>query len=73
MELWQVESIIEAKEEETKDAWERTRALFYAAIAPHSKTKTTPQKAMPLPWDKESVKSRVPTKEDIERIRQKFK
>lgn len=39
------------QEDSTKGAWERMRLLATISIQPHVKSKLTPQKLLPLPWD----------------------
>lgn len=48
----------DAEEARTRDAWERTRLLAAITIQPHVKRKLTPQKLVPLPWDKPTGKAR---------------
>lgn len=36
-----------------RDDWERARLMATICIQPHIKKRITPQKLLPLPWDKE--------------------
>ena len=40
------------REAEFRSGWEQTRTLASITIAPHVKRAPTPQKLLPLPWDK---------------------
>lgn len=44
------------QEAEQQDAWERMRMHAAITIQPHTKSKLTPQKLLPLPWDKKKHK-----------------
>jgi len=64
---------IDGYEARQRDEWERTRLLsWYAAVGPHldpKKLEKSPQKFMPLPWDKASKNKIVPlTGEQIAEI-----
>lgn len=51
----------EMNEGRTHDAWERTRVSAAICIQPHVKGRMTPEKLLPLPWDKKSTrKKKVP-------------
>ena len=41
-----------------KDNWERMRILAAVTIQPHVKSKLTPQKLLPLSWDKKQPRTR---------------
>lgn len=73
MEPWEVDAIFNAKINERKDEWERTRFLAYITVAPHSKKGLKPRDVMEFAWDKELDKSGTPTKSDYDRIKEKFK
>ena len=45
----------EHRSAELHDAWERMRMLATIVIQPHVKRKITPQKLLPLPWEKKSA------------------
>lgn len=52
--------------------WERTRMLAAIVIQPHVKSKITPQRLLPFPWEKPERKHAgpQPTKEeDLERFK----
>lgn len=53
----------EKNEAENRDAWERTRILAAICIQPHVKNKVTPQRLMPMPWDKKKSISKPETPE----------
>lgn len=51
----------ELTERQEHDAWERTRVLAAICIQPHVKGRMTPEKLLPLPWDKKQIrKNNVP-------------
>lgn len=58
-----------AFERNNRDAWERTRSLVVAVIAPNwdkkKHGKLTAEKAMPLPWDVQHIDTR-PRRSDEE-------
>ena len=49
-----------------EDEWKRMRMLATIAIQPHIKNKLTPEKLLPLPWDRKEKHAEVPqlSKED---------
>jgi len=63
---------IDGYEARQRDEWERTRLLsWYAAVGPHldpKKLEKSPQKFMPLPWDKKQAKIVPMTGEQIAEI-----
>lgn len=46
-----------------KDDWSRMRMLATIVIQPHVKSKITPQKLLPLPWEK--IKPRIPKSDNL--------
>lgn len=46
-----------------KDNWERMRILAAVTIQPHVKSKLTPQKLLPLSWDKKLPRTRQQAEE----------
>lgn len=44
-------SFAERAERAERGAWERTRTLVVATLAPYSRAGTDPQRVLPLPWD----------------------
>lgn len=62
----------DSHEAEYKDGWERMRMLATIVIQPHIRQKITPQRLMPLPWEKvhkNTERSVVSKDEDMERLR----
>lgn len=45
-------SYAEHEESETRDAWTRMRMLACITIQPHVRQGMTPERLLPLPWDK---------------------
>jgi hypothetical protein len=57
------------EEQHMRDEWERARMIAYYSVVPHidqHKAKLTPQKLLPLPWDKQGTPDTLPepTKEE---------
>ncbi len=50
------------RETDYKDEWERMRLLAAIVIQPHVKNKLTPEKLLPLPWDKAQQRKQHPAK-----------
>lgn len=53
----------EQRDTDFKDRWIRMRLLATISIQPHlaKNKKITPEKLLPLPWDKEKAKAEGPT------------
>lgn len=47
---------VDQEQAQYKDNWERMRMLACITIQPHIKNKLTPQKLLPLSWDKKKPK-----------------
>lgn len=58
----------DAVQTEYQERWERTRALVYAALAPHLKEGISIKEVMPLPWDEAPVTPALPTAEEREEM-----
>ncbi|MCM1022417.1 MAG: hypothetical protein NC403_09470 [Muribaculaceae bacterium] len=75
LEFDEFESICEAwrkmNEQQTREAWERTRLLATICIQPHIKKKITPKQLMPLPWDKKATRRKAP-KQTAEEKQKRF-
>lgn len=53
------------READSKGEWERMRLLATITIQPHVKGKITPQKLLPLPWEKEpKPKTKIVSREE---------
>ena len=50
----------ESEEEQERMHWERMRLLAAITIQPQCKKKITPEKLLPLPWDRASQKNNPP-------------
>ena len=50
----------ESEEEQERMEWERMRLLAAITIQPHCKKKITPERLLPLPWDKDAQKNNPP-------------
>ena len=59
------------REQEMQDGWERMRMNATITIQPHVKGKVTPQKLLPLPWEKSIKKAEAP-KVSAEEARKRF-
>lgn len=60
-----------------RDEWERTRTAAWLSLQPYIKRGVTPERLLPLPWDRQNVHARqteqrrMPTKEErLQRFRQ---
>lgn len=53
-----------------REEWERTRAMMWAAIMPHSKKKLEYKEIMKFSWEDEAVTDKAPDEGDIERIKE---
>jgi hypothetical protein len=54
------------------DEWERARIMAAILIQPHITRKITPEKLLPLPWDKKRNKTKAPAiskEEHLQRFR----
>lgn len=62
-------------EEVERDAWERTRMMMWAILAPHTKKKQNPEELMKFSWEGHGSKGDQPltTKEQFEQAFRKFK
>lgn len=52
--------------------WERTRMLAAITIQPHTKSKITPQRLLPFPWEKpkrDHTEPQPTKEEDLERFK----
>lgn len=67
-----VKAYSEGQEDTTRGDWERMRMLAAITIQPHTKTKITPKKLLPLPWDKIHRLPAKRTAEDIARQRDRM-
>lgn len=47
----------EGQENRERGGWERMRLLASITIQPHVKRRVTPQKLLPLPWDKKIMQN----------------
>lgn len=65
----------ETFESKSRDSWERARLLNHSILSPHLKKKTSPDKLLPLPWDKERKveKKEIASKEHIKNVLEKYK
>ena len=50
----------ESEEEQERMHWERMRLLAAITIQPQCKKKITPEKLLPLPWDRDAQKNNPP-------------
>ena len=48
------------REQADRAEWERTRLHACITISPHVKGKTTPQRLLPFPWEKEKPQGKSP-------------
>lgn len=63
----------DSREADQHGAWERMRMLATITIQPHIKSKMTPQKLMPLPWDKHHIERPDAPKLTPEERQERFK
>lgn len=66
---------LDQEQAQYKDNWERMRMLACITIQPHVKNKLTPQKLLPLSWDKKKrvkVKTEHVTAEEAEKKRKEI-
>lgn len=64
--------LAESLQTEYQERWERTRALVYAALAPHLKEGVSLKEVMPLPWDEAPVTPALPTAEEREEMLRRY-
>lgn len=60
------------REGRQRDAWERVRTLGAICIQPHIKNRVTPQKLLPMPWDKKAITKKETPKLTAEEKRKRF-
>lgn len=56
-------------EAESRGEWERARWMAAITIQPHVKGKITPQKLLPLPWEKKQLPKQKPISREEDKAR----
>lgn len=66
------EAYRDQRESDYRERWERMRLHAAILMQPHVKKKITPQKLLPLPWEKEARRKNAPKPVSAEESKARF-